>query len=350
MVAMAPVHFFLAFDSSCGRCARISEVVSNEIASEIEVVPLADPMVKDLRSAFYGKNPPWRPTLIQVDEEGVRFHIGAGMAATLTRLLGFRRAGRVVLALGERTSRRSDQASLSRAGFLRAACVGGAVAVTAVASPRLINSTAGAPVRRLAAGTTALQSAGYHDLPSGYLSGAMDRLAVDSDFRLLMTRAGMDSFTFQPVAVQGARHRLRGGGEMTVTALAADDARVLVAREFSGVQGAGHRDYAMWQKQGNDVLVTKAMAVSGAGLVDLHPAEVQGKCGTCSTTTMYDGPGCGAIDLKVCAGCASCASCKNAKGKAGYIACAACIAGCAATVDGCCTKPITVCMPCKAVP
>ncbi|WP_226361609.1 hypothetical protein [Pseudonocardia sp. ICBG1142] len=277
---MAPVHFYLAFDSSCGRCARISEIVSNEIASEIEVVPLTDPMIVDLRKVCYGENPPWRPTLVQVDETGVRCQVGAGMVATLVRLLGFHRAGKIVLALGERASRPVDRAGVSRASFLRAACVGGAVAVTAVASPRLVNSAAGAPVRRLAVGATALHSAGYHDLSAGHLVGAMDRLAVDSDFRLLMDSAGMDAFTFQPAAVQGARHRLRGGGEMTVTALAADENRVLVAREFSGSQAAGHRDFAIWQKQGDDVLVMQAMAVSGTGLVGLH-CMCSVYCGLC---------------------------------------------------------------------
>lgn len=97
---MATTRRILAFDSSCGRCRKISAGVAQACSGKLEVLPLAHPDVARWRMISLGPDPRWAPTLLEVSEESVRAWTGLSMAGPLIRALGPRSTINVLRALG----------------------------------------------------------------------------------------------------------------------------------------------------------------------------------------------------------------------------------------------------------
>ncbi|PDP89584.1 hypothetical protein CQJ94_00905 [Glycomyces fuscus] len=91
----------MAFDSSCGKCSKISRVVDRASGGRLETMPLAHPDVQRWRERYFGSPGPWKPTLVRLRGTEVRCWVGASMAYPLARRLGVRTTVRVLDALGE---------------------------------------------------------------------------------------------------------------------------------------------------------------------------------------------------------------------------------------------------------
>lgn len=128
-------RWILAFDGSCTKCQAISNRVAQASSGKLEVLPLTHPDVRQWREQCLGENPPWVPTLIQVDGVRVRTWVGSAMAFHLVRALGTRSTTRVLRALGElrqqQSGRAPDQAGGRAMGRKRFLQLGAGVAVAA---------------------------------------------------------------------------------------------------------------------------------------------------------------------------------------------------------------------------
>ena len=93
-------RWILAFDSSCGRCARISAGVAQTCDGKLEVVSLARPEIARWRELSLGPNPRWAPTLLRVNENRVQGWTGLSMVGPMIRALGLRSTINVLRTLG----------------------------------------------------------------------------------------------------------------------------------------------------------------------------------------------------------------------------------------------------------
>ena len=93
-------RWILAFDSSCGRCARISASVAQTCDGKLEVVSLARPEIARWRELSLGPNPRWAPTLLRVNDKRVQGWTGLSMVGPMIRALGLRSTINVLRTLG----------------------------------------------------------------------------------------------------------------------------------------------------------------------------------------------------------------------------------------------------------
>jgi hypothetical protein len=91
----------LAYDASCPSCSKVAGYVADQ--HRLEIKALNHPEVMALLNTA---KPGWRfqPTLISIDADRVETFTGPSMAARLVMLVGPRKAGKVVKALGEEAS------------------------------------------------------------------------------------------------------------------------------------------------------------------------------------------------------------------------------------------------------
>lgn len=100
------VRYVLAFDSSCDRCADISNTVEAVSGGRLETLPLTHPEVREWRARQWGPNAPWVPTLVRRRGTEVRCWSGVSMVRPLVRGLGAQATLRVLEALGEMSRQR----------------------------------------------------------------------------------------------------------------------------------------------------------------------------------------------------------------------------------------------------
>jgi hypothetical protein len=101
---MDATHWILAFDSSCGRCIRMSASVAQACDGKLEVLPLSYPDIVRWRAMSLGPNPRWAPTLLRVSGGQVRAWTGISMTGPMIWTLGPRSTVRVLQALGRQQS------------------------------------------------------------------------------------------------------------------------------------------------------------------------------------------------------------------------------------------------------
>jgi hypothetical protein len=125
----------LMFDSECAACSRAARAVAQMGIEGLEVRGLSDPAVlAQLRQA--GLEPPAGPALLSGDGAETRLVTGWAMRKGLARLLGWRRASRVVhLVSIEGRARAARARSVSRRSVLGAGLAVAAGAVTSVLLP-----------------------------------------------------------------------------------------------------------------------------------------------------------------------------------------------------------------------
>ncbi|TMR88616.1 bacteriocin fulvocin C-related protein [Nonomuraea basaltis] len=123
-------RWILAFDESCGTCHEIAHAVDDVAEGRLEVLALTEPSVLKWRSAAFGAEPPFAPTLLRVrrDDQEVRGWTSRRMALPLLRHLGVRKAMGVLSALGRLRAEvseplvpaaRPSESGVSRTQFLR---------------------------------------------------------------------------------------------------------------------------------------------------------------------------------------------------------------------------------------
>jgi hypothetical protein len=98
---MAMTTWVLAFDAGCVACSRMAQRVQAVTGTAVQVRGLSEPAVRQWRERALGPAAPWAPTLLAVAGEQVRAWTGAALSVRLARLLGARRAVRVVRSLAE---------------------------------------------------------------------------------------------------------------------------------------------------------------------------------------------------------------------------------------------------------
>jgi hypothetical protein len=135
-------RWVMAFDASCSRCRRMSEVVHEVCDGKLEVLPLADRDVAGWREQALGERPPWAPTLIRVADDGVRAWTGVAMGARLVAHLGPRSTLRLLDAFGGLST---EDGKGGRRGFLRLTAGVGTVAgiVLVAGAPALASAGIG---------------------------------------------------------------------------------------------------------------------------------------------------------------------------------------------------------------
>jgi hypothetical protein len=120
------VSYTLLFEAQCAACSRAAQAVAGLGIRDLVVRGLSDPpIVAQLAQA--GLEQPTRPALLIQEGTEVRLVTGWAMRWTLVRLLGWRRAGRILgLISTEGFAHAARMGTVSRRGFL-----GGGVATAA---------------------------------------------------------------------------------------------------------------------------------------------------------------------------------------------------------------------------
>lgn len=137
----------LGFDAGCVTCSELARKVEARTEGKVEVRPLGDPPVRHWREQALGGNPPWVPTLIEIDSGEVKAWTGLRMSIALGRRLGPVISWRVLQALGEVKSARKEIERPLRAGIARGITRGQflkSVGGTAVAAAALSGGLAAA--------------------------------------------------------------------------------------------------------------------------------------------------------------------------------------------------------------
>lgn len=142
----------LAYEDRCADCRGIAAAVVEATGGVLEIISLHDPKVVDAVGKSGRKAD--RPTLIGPLDGDV--YQGASLGFRVTRLIGFRRAVRVLRLIGEDRRRSLGGVGLTRRGLLAAGgkvalgalVVGGALSSSAAANAATVNGS-GSDFRRL---------------------------------------------------------------------------------------------------------------------------------------------------------------------------------------------------------
>src|SRR2546423_13641871 len=112
------VAYILLFEAQCAACSRAAQAVAGLGIKDLAVRGLSDPsIVAQLGQA--GLEQPTRPALLIQEGTEARLVTGWAMRWTLVRLLGWRRAGRILgLISTEGFAHASRMGTVSRRGFL----------------------------------------------------------------------------------------------------------------------------------------------------------------------------------------------------------------------------------------
>lgn len=103
--------WILTYDEGCVECRQIAAAVRQESRDRLEVASLRDPRV--ITSLKRSRKSMSRPTLINLEAEAQVLQ-GAALGWRLARLVGLRRATRILRLIGEERQRSSDSSSLTR--------------------------------------------------------------------------------------------------------------------------------------------------------------------------------------------------------------------------------------------
>ncbi|WP_280433773.1 hypothetical protein, partial [Nocardia brasiliensis] len=98
---MKDSRWILAFDGSCAKCTRISDLVAEVAGDRLDTRPLTDADVIRWRHDSLGPAAPWQPTLIRVTGGKAKSWTGPALAVPMARVLGPRATVRVLRVLGE---------------------------------------------------------------------------------------------------------------------------------------------------------------------------------------------------------------------------------------------------------
>ena len=91
----------LGFDAGCMTCSELAKRIEERVEDKIEVLSLNDPRMKHWREQALGEDPPWAPTLVEIEGDVVNAWTGIRMGARLSRALGPLATWRVMQVLGE---------------------------------------------------------------------------------------------------------------------------------------------------------------------------------------------------------------------------------------------------------
>lgn len=93
---MRSTRWVLAFSRRCPKCVRLATRVEQIAEGRLQAEPLNAPSIEAARREAFGAEPPWTPTLLAFEDRRVRAWTGFSLTVRLARLLGPRRALRVL--------------------------------------------------------------------------------------------------------------------------------------------------------------------------------------------------------------------------------------------------------------
>lgn len=93
---------YLGYDASCGTCRELARRIQEEVSEEsLKVLPLGNVKMGEWREQVFGDNPPWQPTLIEVDDFGkVKGWTGVMLGWVIVDRLGIRMSVQLATLLG----------------------------------------------------------------------------------------------------------------------------------------------------------------------------------------------------------------------------------------------------------
>ena len=96
------MSLYLGYDASCGTCRELAHKIQEEVNEEsLKVLPLGNAKMSSWREQVFGDNPPWQPTLIEVDDAGsVKGWTGVMLGWAIIDRLGIRMSVRLATLLG----------------------------------------------------------------------------------------------------------------------------------------------------------------------------------------------------------------------------------------------------------
>ena len=238
----------LGFDAGCGTCSDLAQRIEEQVGDKLEVRSLNDPIMEHWREQALGKDAPWAPTLVEVEDGSIKAYTGARMGARLARTLGPAVTWRVAKILGDTRKGKevgvSPYLGLSRSQFLKG--VGGAVvgmsvlsgtgslAAPAEATEHWLSQLSFASSKELsrkeAATAWAKLARGRH--LRGFLSSRFEgeKPAVGR-IRGRMLSSGKSGVTSPPAAtIKGVSHQVKGGGLLLALVYLEGDALIATYR------------------------------------------------------------------------------------------------------------------------
>lgn len=145
-------RWVLAFDGNCAQCRRIADVVAKAGSGKLDILPLTHPDVQSWRTARFGAEPPWTPTLFAIEAARIRAWTGPAMTMPLLCRLGPRSTTRILSAVGRLQLNESDalpestsRGTVGRKQFLRLGA-GAAAAMGLVLAGRTPSFAAGSSI------------------------------------------------------------------------------------------------------------------------------------------------------------------------------------------------------------
>lgn len=125
-------EWFLGYNSLCGSCRSVEEVVSKVAHGKLVTVDLSDPVVKDWQRSAFGEDAPFAPTLFHIRDEQIRAWTGNTMAIRMAMILGPHGSRQVIKSIDELESSKNGS-TLGRRQLL--GVVGKVAAALALLSP-----------------------------------------------------------------------------------------------------------------------------------------------------------------------------------------------------------------------
>jgi hypothetical protein len=128
-------RYFLAFDSACSSCSKLSQTIRELSDGRLLPISLHDPQVATWRAEILGGHARWEPTLFRLGTEGNRAWTGRSMVWKLVGLLGPSRSWKLARSISASQQESSVPNPSRRAFFAKSAAL--ALGLTLL-GPRLV--------------------------------------------------------------------------------------------------------------------------------------------------------------------------------------------------------------------
>ncbi|QYJ16281.1 hypothetical protein Rxycam_02114 [Rubrobacter xylanophilus DSM 9941] len=327
----------LGYDGGCAACSALAQRIEEAVGDKLEVRSLHEPQVEHWREQALGKDAPWAPTLIEVENHHVNAWIGLRMGVALSLRLGIRGTWRIMKALGANTEPEgiSTQArpSFSRARFLKG--LGGVALAVSVLS----GTEAFAKIANAAAWVHPLNRkrvVSSEPLKGEDLREAIARATASKDVKNVWPESPP-----APDRVVGARHTYTDGNTVTSVSWVVGSQLLiyfLPARAIGNYRSQAMRIEVIPE----EAYVLKATSVNGrqrsvvAAAGAASNSQLERGCGCCRWSW-----GCVATVGSACVSCAKqCAECVATPAKWACGVCLSCaLVGCPVGIRRCCRNP-----------
>ena len=374
------MSLYLGYDASCGTCRELAHKIQEEVNEEsLKVLPLGNTKMSSWREQVFGDNPPWQPTLIEIDDAGgVKGWTGVMLGWAIIDRLGIRMSVRLATLLGRfrmESSPNENKRKVARRPFVgfTIGVVGAVALLKGGFSPKAVAADGSSITmgKNLEKSTEAPEGeAEKRILPYLKDGGEIKTLLElaysrdDSLIRSLATRdeamSAVDAAINQAshnnggkeVEIQGVNHALHGGGVLEATSVGLGALTAFVYNANDGSQVSTSVKIFESPREDADTFSLVATSVDQSRTITIQHNAVKGGV----VGAMQAASGCDAKSCYAQGACFTCV-CTSLDKKCAFNNCGPCAVACnpwspwqvcliclgvwcpiALTVNGCCKE------------